>query len=184
MNVKGLAIKSSIDLIHDKFGNEGVKRVLNELTEEEKGYFEFGICKSIWYPYSLFIHITRIIIDLYGNGDDEYASELGAFTAEHDRSTIMSFFYKLGTPKVILRLGLWAFKRYYDESEIVLTDTTIGNLVFEMKSFSEMDELHLKRVRGYLQRGTELAGGKNARSRYEVTKKDGKKVVVFTTTWE
>lgn len=184
MKVKGSAIAATIKFAKERFGDNARDIIMENLSEEERQSIAFEVCNALWYPFDFYIHITDIVVNVLGDGDENLLREIGAASARMDDKVIPKMFYKLGTPSFIVRLGTWAFQRYFDEGKVKTIGSGKGFVGFEISGLSMIHKYHYLRVAGWMQQALELGGGKNAISEPQVIERDGEQILVFMNRWE
>ncbi len=76
-NVKGFAIRGLLKYIKNARGSGSIAEILAQLPEEDRKHFAQPINASLWYPYSLFIHLLRAIDAKLGDGDLALCRHIG-----------------------------------------------------------------------------------------------------------
>ena len=184
MEVKGLAIVSTLEFIKREYGEEAAQEILDQLPEEQQTLFAFKGCKALWYPFDVYKNVSTLVMNKFGNGDVKFLRKIGANTAEHDAKVIVKLFYRIGTPQFIVRLGTWAYRRYFSEGEVTVRESHKGKTVFEIYKSSVIDPIHYERVAGWMNRAIELSGGKNVQTNVFIFEEGGHKVLIFENKWE
>ncbi|MCK4667886.1 hypothetical protein KAU33_14110 [Candidatus Dependentiae bacterium] len=184
MEVKGLAIVSTLEWVKKNHGEEAELEIRSQLKEEEQQMLAFDGCKALWYPFDLYKRISVLVMNKYGGGDVKFLRQIGAYTAEHDKTIIPKLFYKIGTPQFIIRLGTWGFRRYFSEGNVTVRESHKGKVLFEIYKTPIVDPVYYERIAGWMTRAIELSGGKNVKSVVEVREEGGSEIILFTNTWE
>lgn len=184
MEVKGLAIISTLEWVRKNHGKEAELELLNELSEEHQQMLAYAGCKALWYPFKLYKQISVLVMNKFGDGDLKFLRQIGAYTAEHDATIIPKLFYKIGTPQFIIRLGTWGFRRYFSEGNVTVRESHKGKVLFEIFKTPIVDAVYYERIAGWMIKAIELSGGKNVKSVVEVREEGGSKIILFTNTWD
>ncbi len=186
MQVKGKAIVSTLDLVKRNWGEANLEKVMAQLPEEYSNALAFKGCSALWYPFDLYIKLTEIVINQFFEGEEvDACRQLGAETAKTDDRVAVKLFYKLGTPEMIIRLGTWAFRRYFDEGEVNIRYSKPGINIFEISKLSVLHPYHYERVAGWMNMAIQLSGGKDVQTSVEIYEDDKVgKVLKFTNMWQ
>ncbi len=186
MKVKGIVIESSIDYIKEKFGDDGIQKIISQLTPEEKTLFQFGICKAMWYEVDFHIHITDLILKTFYPDQEpvKILREIGAFTAEHDQNSIKKIVYRLGTPVFMAHFGSWNFNRFYDVGKIKVLKSDSGTLILIADDLPMYHEYIFERMAGWMKRAIELCGGQEVAIDPTVKKVNERFQLIFQMTWK
>ena len=184
MNVKGSAILSSINYIKDKFGDAGLDKIKENLTDDEREILSDIILQPIWYPIKLYVSLTHKIDSILGIGDLSTAKDLGKYEAEHDLKTIYRIFYVLGSPEFIIKQSAKLFTTYFEDGDLRIAESDKNNAIAELYDFPSLDQAVLHRISGFMEKTLELSGGKNPTAVVRLEFRDAKKIAVFICHWE
>ncbi len=184
MKVKGKIIQSTIEFIKEKYGEDSLAELLKELNSEERNFFQFGICKDLFYPVETHIKLTDLVVNKLAEGEINICREIGEFTAERDRKNILKLFYKLGPPHFIMRLANWNWKRFYDEGEVQVMESSSGHLILDLKIPGEAHKYLFERIHGWMENALAYAGGKSIQISKEINHLKDLTIVRFNITWE
>ena len=184
MQVKGVALVSTIAYIKTKHGEEGFEKVLNKLAEEDREILSEPIMEPIWYPFRLYVNLTQTVDQVFGIGDLSLAREVGAFGADHDLKTIYKIFYKLGSPQFIIKQVARVFSSYFDVGNAIVIKSESKSCVVELHDFPALSSVFIQRVRGFTKKTIELSGGKNVRVHPIEEIRASKKIVTYNVFWE
>jgi hypothetical protein len=166
------------------YGPDEEQRFLNELSEKHRNVLTWDGCKALWYPFSLYKEISEKAMEMYSKGDFQFLRKVGAYTAEHDERVITKLFFKMGTPSVIVRLGTWAYQRYFNEGALEIIESSPGSVVFRITKISVIDPVMYERIAGWMEKAIELSGGKNPKTDVKISEYKGSEEIVFYNSWE
>ena len=184
MNVKGSAIISSINFIKDKFGDEGLDKIKESLTDKEREILSEIILQPIWYPLDLYVNLTHKIDSILGTGDLSIAKDIGKYEAEHDLKTIYRIFYVLGSPEFIIKQAAKIFSTYFQDGDLRIAESDKNNAIAELYNFPSLDQAVLHRISGFMEKTLELSGGKNPTAVVRLEFRDAKKIAVYICHWD
>ena len=184
MEVKGLTIVSTLKFIREEYGEAEEQKFLEQLSEEHRGILTWDGCKALWYPFSLYKEISEKALEMYGEDNTNFLRKIGAFTAEHD-TKVPKLFYTVGTPQAIIRLGAWAYQRYFNEGKLEIIESSKGSVIFRIRDISIIDPIMYERIAGWMEKAVELCGGKNSKTEVKISEfKTGEEEIVFYSSWE
>ncbi len=161
MEIKGTAVKPTIEFIKDKFPDRYYEW-LEKLPKESADIIKNPITASAWYPINeSTITPTRILAELFYNNSYDAAREVGRYSATKSLSGVYKVFIRIATPNFLISRTANVFGSYYKPSKIkfeVLNDNSATLIIYK---FDEVDELMLHRIAGWIERAFELTSRKN-----------------------
>jgi hypothetical protein len=182
MEVKGSAVISMRDYVAHSFSSR-YQEWSNSLSIESQRIVS-GVLSSSWYPLQpAIVEPTRKICDLFHNGNDKGAWQLGRFSAEDALKGIYAMFFKLGSPGFIVSQGSRILSRYYHPCETKVTENTARRAVVQIVQFDEPNHLVEMRIAGWMERAIEL-NGKNASASINRSMAKGDTITEFCVEWE
>jgi len=184
MEVKGTAVLSIPRFIEEKFGDEGLQKWLNSLSDEAKNVYSQNILASKWYPMNeILVHPTRELCKLFYSGSIKGAWEAGRFSANHALNGVLKIFVKLGTPGFIISRSTSILPSFYHPSEIKVIESDSNRCVICITQFSELSDVIENRIGGWMERALEIQGckGVSVKITKSVTKNDTN--CQYTVTW-
>ena len=184
MKVKGTAILSTLEFIELKFGKDAINKIREKLSPEECEVLDGAIIQPVWYPFSLYVNLTKYMDQIYGISDLSLAKEMGSWAAAHDLKTIYKLFYKIGSPSFIIKRATKVFTTYFESGELKIISETKNSIIMELVNFCEVDLVFIQRVSGFMQKTLELSGGIDAKVWGSQRPLDGKTVTTFNAFWK
>lgn len=115
---KGYTLRGALNFVQAKFGEEGMEKLKEKLSEDLKREIQKGIVSSNWYPFKFQVEVYEKIDGVFGSGNFEFCREIGKYTAEYEISTIHKLFLKVGSPETILKFGGLLWGRYYNKGKL------------------------------------------------------------------
>lgn len=186
MQVKGEVIQSTIEFIKTTFGDSAFEKVLSHLTTEEQSLLNLRIARSLWYPFELYIHLSEAMVKELGSGEEGDLSLMraaGGYSAQFGLKTAYKLLFRLGTPTYIIKIARKAYSMYFDEGILEITDSGDKMIKLKLHEIDRINEYHLQRVAGWMEKTFEITGGKNPRVRVTDRHDGADKYVIFTGTW-
>ncbi len=185
MNVKGSAILSTLEFIKERFGPEAIEKIKPKLSEEERSVIEGSIVQPGWYPFSIYVNLTKYMDQIFGVSDLSLAKEMGKWAAEHDLKTIYRIFYKLGSPLFIIKQASRVFATYFDQGAFNVVSEGKGQVIVELTDFpEEADLVFIQRVSGFMEKTLELSGAKEPKAWGSSRVIEGQKKIIFNAFWK
>ncbi len=120
--VKGIIILSLINFLKENYGEEGLERVLNQVSEETRKVFKGHIFLAASYSGDAFLEFQEKIVEIFGEGDLKFARKLGAFSARMSIKGPFKFIALLASVPWALRRGPLIFSKYYNIGKLVVEE--------------------------------------------------------------
>ena len=159
-NVKGSAFASRMLWVRLHHGEDGVDKVLSELSAPAREILGPMPTRARWYPFETFVELNLTLDRLFGTGDLSLVRELGKHGADVNLRTVYRLFYMVGTPKWIMDRATRLWDMHYDSGHLVATRGE-GNVIdVEICDFETPHRTHCLSVFGWCERSLELSGAK------------------------
>ena len=160
--VKGPVLVSTLKYLQQKYGKEGVTRVLRSLSLDEQKVLNGSLLMSKWYPRSLLIHLMKASRLLLAQGDTEFYRNCGRASADYAVNTVYKLLFILASPSFIAQQGSIIYGTFYSTGRLRVVDKGRHIAVAELTDLDGHPEV-CGRVWGWLERTLELAGAKSVR---------------------
>lgn len=116
MMIKGTAIRARVEYLRERFGDEGLERLVGALSPEYGRVLREAILISKWYPGELNDEILGTAERLFGREDGKLCRELGAASCELGMRTVYSNLAQTDDiGRALTRFTSVLWKNYYDE---------------------------------------------------------------------
>ena len=124
-NIKGRGLSGLLRYTKTKVGEEGLKKVLDKLSEEDKAIFSRRVDSSEWYSFKTYVNLLVIIDKELGKGDLRLCEDIGRWSAERDIEAVYKIYTKNDSFKDPITLEtapqvMW--KNYYDQGDMVFPE--------------------------------------------------------------
>lgn len=183
MKVKGVAVKSTVNFVKQKFSND-YNKWIDSLPSETASILTSNISDSEWYPFnSAAIIPTNSIIKMFYSNDINGAKEIGRFSAKQGLSGIYKYFIKLGSPKFIINKASKVFETYFKDSQIEVVLSTKESVLLKITIFDELDKNTEARISGWIEKALEISGCNNLESNYIFSLTEGDDSSELFVTW-
>ncbi|HPR62866.1 MAG TPA: TIGR02265 family protein [Thermoanaerobaculia bacterium] len=183
MKIKGNIIKSRIAFIKTHSGDEGWKKVLQALPEDDRHQLEGLLTGLSWYSFDLGKRLDDAIIAVLGKGDRSFFERIGRASARENLMGVHKSFLSNGDPQAFMEKSPMIYKFYYDVGYRTYerTGPTSGTLTtFEAETFSAADCLT---VIGWYKEGLELCGATDVRASESSCRAEGADFCQYHFSW-
>jgi uncharacterized protein (TIGR02265 family) len=180
--VKGAVLKSRLLFLEEHFGKEGVSKVLDSLSADDRAVFRL-ILPVVWYPFALGERLDDAIVRVLANGDTQFFERLGEASAERNLGTVHRGFLRPGHPHEFLEKSPSIYKTYYEvgRREYMKTGPTSAVLTtHDAEIFSAPDCLTIV---GWHRKALEMCGATGVRIRETECRAKGGKVCRYEVSW-
>lgn len=181
--VKGAVLKSRLGFVEQHFGPDGVRRVLESLTPEDRRSLEL-LFTSNWYPFELGTRLDDAIVRVLGGGRPELFERLGAASAQRNLGSIHSSYLTPGDPQVFLANAPAIYAAYYETGrrEYRATGPKSGVLTTHgAEAYSAADCLT---VIGWYRQALEMCGATGVKVVEEECRARGGSVCRYRVSWQ
>jgi hypothetical protein len=163
VNVKGSALRARVQWVQ-KMGPDAERTFMEALQPETRSMVQSCILVSDWYPFATFIELNTVIDRLFGKGDLALCKDLGRFACDVNLKTLYRLFFKLGSVKFIIGRCAAAWRVNYDHGEMHVAAMGDDWACLRVTGVPAPHRAHCLAVFGWIERATELSGGKVTRA--------------------
>lgn len=184
MQIKGLILQARIEFVKEYFGEDGWKKVLEAMNEEDRQILDGMIVTATWYPFEIGERLDQAIVDELGGGDQSIFEEIGAKSARRSLLKVHKSFLTKDDPQAFMKKADMIYKFYYDTGyrEYEETGPTSGIMTtHEAETFSAPDCLT---VIGWYKEGLKMCGAKNVKAYEEECRARGGSCCRYRFSWE
>lgn len=183
MEIKGTAVKPTLEFVKDRFGDRYEDWIKN-LPDESLKILNFPISSSAWYPINESTIIpTKVLAQLFYNDPVAAAREVGRYSAEKSLTGIDKVFIRVATPKFLIGRTANIFSSYYKPSRVEYRIVSDNEAILEIFEFGKVEELMIHRIAGWIQKAFELTNRKNVRAEVASENVNGDIVYKITARW-
>lgn len=158
-NVKGAAVTARLRYVRERHGEDGTRRLLDEVPTGVRAALKERILPQEWVPYDVFVELGAAADRLFGRGDLALCYELGRYAAEVNLPTLYKLFYRLGSPLYIFRKAAQLWSVHYDAGQLAAMEEGKNGARLEIIGFDRPHRVHCLSVLGWAARSVELSGG-------------------------
>lgn len=181
--IKGAVLKSRLAFVVERFGQDALQRVLNDLPPADQRTLRM-LFTSNWYPFALGKALDDAIVRSVGQGRTDFFERLGEASAEKNLSTVHAGFLTKGDPHAFLAKAPAIYSLYYEAGrrEYQRAGPKEGVLTtHDAETFSAPDCLT---VVGWYRKALEMCGATAVRVTEEECRATGGSVCRYRVRWE
>ena len=181
--VKGSVLKSRLEFVRKDFGEAGLDKVLDSLSDDDRKALGRLVAVT-WVDFDVGKRLDDAIVKMVGGGSTRFFERLGEASAEVNLASLHSAFLAPGDPQAFLAKAPQIYRLYYDVGwrEYHKTGEREGVLTtHEAETFSKADCLT---VIGWYRRALEMCGARNVRIVEEECRSSGGSVCRYRVSWQ
>lgn len=183
MEIKGTAVVSITHFVQDKFSSR-YDEWLNSLPADSAEIMK-TVMTSSWYPIkSAMIEPTRKICDLFFEGKEKGAIELGKYSADYSLKGVYKLFIKFGSPSFIISRASQIMPTFYKDSDMKVVSESKNGTTVQITRLAGIERLLELRIAGWMERALEICGCKNIKLNITRSLTKGEPVTEFVISWD
>jgi hypothetical protein len=181
--VKGITLKSRLNLIEDRWGKDAAAKVLEALPPDSKKVFTGLIASTNWYPFKIQVELDETICKVLARGNEDIFFELGIFAAQFQKET--SAIKSISKdPWTFLQMQERVFQRYTRPGIMTVEMVGKNKAIMRIKDWQTTRNACAVN-RGFVKEGITIAGGKNVVVEDLACCEDkGTKTCIYRISWE
>ena len=183
-HVKGSAFHSRLSWLRLKGGEEGVRRIQEQVSAELAEILDEGVRMADWYSFDAYVEFNLALDRTFGQGDLALVKALGRHGADANLTTVYRLFLKVGTVKWILARATRIWGMHYDTGQLLIREFPGKEVELEIINFASPHRVHCLSVQGWAERASELSGAENVRLTEVGCRASGDERCRFRITWE
>ncbi len=113
MKVKGNILKARMGFVKERFGDPGLEKVLNRMSEDDRKVLRTAI-NVAWYDFGLGARLDKAIVAALAGGDTRLFEEMGRASARDNLTTVHSNFLQPRDPQKFMAKAGLIYGFYYD----------------------------------------------------------------------
>src|SRR4029077_18085446 len=103
VQIKGSAIKETINQIKSRAGEEALQKILGLLDEETRAICQNEVFSSSWYPLDVFTRFLEVEISVLADGKEEMVTRGSQVLIERRLRATSKAFGKLGSLEFVVK---------------------------------------------------------------------------------
>src|SRR5208282_154242 len=160
VQIKGSAIKETIDQIKRRSGDAAFQKILGLLDEETRKVLDGEIFSSTWYSLDLFTRFLEIEIKVLADGNEEMVTRLSEAVVERQLRGIYKAFVKLGSPEFVIKRIAAVHKAYFQGAGIEVRLSEKDKALIRYKGFEKQHRIIGFAIIGFFKKALEISGAK------------------------
>jgi hypothetical protein len=154
--VKGTALLSTKQFLAERFGADGLERVLAALDPTEHDLFARRLQAHQWYPFDHWLHLCESAARLLAGGELALCREMGRYGGLKDLPVAVPHLLRDGDPLRVVAFAPQLWGLYYDSGRVEIRDQRPGYFEMLIHDFAQPHEGHCLRVAGWIDACIEL----------------------------
>jgi hypothetical protein len=161
MNVKGSALRSTMNYLREHFSDEQVRRVLAKLPPAHQDIVEKPILISKWFDSDILTTLMRTMSAELGQPSEILFHRLGRQSCDDGLNTVYRIFFKIGSPSYLLKFVAQVWRNYYSDGKMEVVSRTDSSVHIRLLECAFPDPGMCLRLSGWMERSLEISGAKN-----------------------
>jgi hypothetical protein len=183
VQIKGSAIKETIDQIKRRSGEAAFQNILALLDDETRKTCGGEIFSSTWYPLDLFTRFLEIEIRVLADGNEEMVTRGSEAVIERQLRGIYKAFVKLGSPEFVIKRIAAVHATYFQGVPIQVHLEGRGRALVKYTGFEKQHRIMGFAIVGFFKKALEISGAKDVVIRFSVPIEEGKSYSELTIAW-
>ena len=152
VQIKGSAIKETIDQIKSRAGEEALQKILCLLDEETRTICQNEIFPSSWYPLDVFTRFLEVEIRVLADGKEEMVTRGSEVVIERQLRGIYKVFVKLGSPEFVIKRIAAVHATYFQGVPIEVQLQGHGKAVVRYTGFEKQHRIMGFAIMGFFKK--------------------------------
>ena len=161
VQIKGSAIKETINQIKSRAGEEALQKILSLLDEETRTICQNEVFSSTWYPLDVFTRFLEVEIRVLADGKEEMVTRGSEAVIERQLRGIYKAFVKFGSPEFVIKRIAAVHATYFQGVPIEVQLQGHGKAVVKYTGFEKQHRIMGFAIMGFFKKALEISGAKN-----------------------
>src|SRR5580704_16211049 len=183
VQIKGSAIKETIEQIKSRAGEAAFQKILGLLDEETRKVFEGDMFSSTWYSLDLFTRFLEIEIKVLANGNEEMVTKGSEAVIERQLKGIYKAFVRLGSPEFVIKRIAAVHETYFQGVPIDVQLAGHGKAVIKYTGFEKQHRIMGFAIIGFFKKALEISGAKDVVLYFTTPIEEGKGYAELSISW-
>src|SRR5580692_6930825 len=183
VQIKGTAIKDTIEQIKRRSGDAAFQKILGLLDEETGKVFESEIFSSTWYSLDLFTRFLDIAIRVLADGNEEMVTRGSEAVIERQLRGIYKAFVKLGSPEFVIKRIAAVHATYFQGVPIDLQLLGNNRALVKYTGFEKQHRIMGFAIVGFFTKALEISGAKDVAIHFSTPIEEGKGYSELSIAW-
>jgi hypothetical protein len=183
VQIKGSAVKETIDQIKTRAGEAAFQRVLECLDPETRKMFESEIFASSWFPLDHFTRFLEVEVRVLANGDEDMVRRGAEAVNERQLRGIYKAFVKIGSPEFVIKQIAAVHATYFQGVSIEVQLLGQGKALLKYTGFEKQHRIMGFALIGFFNKALEISGAKDVAIHFATPIDDGKGYSELSISW-
>jgi hypothetical protein len=183
VQIKGSAIRETIDLVKKRAGEPAFQKILSLLDEEARKVFEGEIFSSSWYSLNLFTRFLELEIRVLADGKEEMVTRGSEAVIERQLRGIYKAFVKLGSPEFVIKRIAAVHATYFQGVPIDVQMMGHGRALVKYTGFEKQHRIMGFAIVGFFKKALEISGAKDVVLHFVTPIDEGKGYSELSIVW-
>src|SRR5580700_94408 len=183
VQIKGTAIKDTIEQIKRRSGDAAFQKILELLDDETRKVFEGEIFSSTWYSLDLFTRFLEIEIKVLADGNEQMVTRGSEAVIERQLRGIYKAFVKLGSPEFVIKRIAAVHATYFQGVPIDVKLEANNRAFVRYVGFERQHRIMGFAIVGFFRKALEISGAKDVVIRFSTPIEEGKGYSELSIAW-
>jgi hypothetical protein len=183
VQIKGSAVKETLDQIKTRVSEEAFQTVLGLLDEETRKFCEAEIFSSSWYSLDLFTRFLVIQNRVLAGGNEEMITRGAEVVNERQLRGIYKAFVKLGSPEFVIQRIAAVHATYFQGVTVEVQMPEKNKAFVRYTGFEKQHRVMGFAIIGFFSKALELSGAKDRVVYFSTPIEEGKSYSEVSLGW-
>ncbi len=183
VQIKGSAIRETINQIQRRFGDGAFKKILNLLDDESRKVFQGEIFASTWYSLDVFTRFLEVEIKTLADGNEEMVTRGSEAVIERQLRGIYKAFVKLGSPEFVIKRIAAVHATYFQGVPVEVQLQGRGKATVRYTGFEKQHRIMGFAIIGFYKKALEISGATDVTIHFATPIDEGKPFSELSLSW-
>jgi hypothetical protein len=183
VQIKGSAIKETIDQIKSRAGEAAFQKILDLLDDETRKICKGNIFSSSWYSLDHFARFLEIEIRVLADGKEEMVTKGAEAVIERQLRGIYKAFVKLGSPEFVIKRIAAVHATYFQGVPIDVQLLGNNRALVKYTGFEKQHRIMGFAIVGFFKKALEISGAKDVVLYFSTPIEEGKSYSELSIAW-
>lgn len=183
VQIKGSAIRETVEQIKTRAGEDAYQKVLGLLDEETCKLFKGEIYSSSWYPLDFFTRFLEVEIRVLANGNEEMVTRGAEAVNERQLLGIYKAFVKPGSPEFVIERIAAVHATYFQGIPIDVQLLGNGKALVKYTGFEPQHRIMGFAIIGFFKKALEISGARDIAINFVTPIEEGKGYAELSIAW-
>jgi hypothetical protein len=183
VQIKGSAIKETINQIKSRAGDEALQKILGLLDKETQTICQSEIFPSSWYLLDVFTRFLEVEIRVLADGKEEMVTRGSEVVIERQLRGIYKAFVKLGSPEFVIKRIAAVHATYFQGVPIEVQLQGHGKALVRYTGFEKQHRIMGFAIIGFFKKALEISGAEDVALRFTIPIEKGEAFSELSISW-